>query len=94
MKPVTVPCPRLLDEHVACEATLQVTIDGEFGDEWIDEITSECPHTFTEEEREAILMKAILEVCDRENDRLEYAADAAFDTLEERDMHERDMRGE
>lgn len=72
MKPVTVPCPRLLDEHVSCESELQVTIDGGFGDENIEEITGTCDHEFTEEELDVILMAAIREVCEREMDRYEY----------------------
>jgi len=72
MKPVTVACPRLLDEHAICEKDLQVTIGGDFGEEYLEEITGTCNHEFTEEENEAILMAAIVEVCDRERGRLEY----------------------
>jgi hypothetical protein len=72
MKPVTVACPRLLDEHAICEADLQVTIDGDFGDEYIEEITGTCRHEFTEEETDTILMAAIREVCERAAGWLEY----------------------
>lgn len=75
MKPVTVPCPRLLDEHAICEKDLQVTIGGDFGDEYIDEITGTCDHEFTEEELEDILMAAIRELCEREIDRIGDLAD-------------------
>lgn len=72
MKPVLVACPRLLDEHAVCEADLAVTIGGDFGEEYLDEITGTCGHEFTEEELEEILMNAIEAVCDRHNDRLDY----------------------
>jgi hypothetical protein len=94
MRPVTVACPRLLDEHDICEKDLQVTIGGDFGEEYLEEITGTCNHEFTEEENEAILTAAIVEVCDRARDQAEYRAEAAFDTIEERDMYQRDMRGE
>ena len=86
-------------EHVGedqpCEATVLVSLEGDWrtGEVWIADYEPECDHEYedlTTGQQERMLEAAIEDSRWKAEEQMQ----ARFDTREERDFFERDMRGE
>ena len=83
----TIACPKMGEDDTPCEGSVWVTLDGEkgAGDVWIHEYEpQECAHEWGDlnpGEQDQATRDAVQESIDKAMDH----ADAAYDTLRERD---------
>ena len=88
-------CPVLNDEREICGSWVVVTLAGDRrdGSVWIEDYFPECEHDLDDlspAEQEQMLQRAIEESAWKAEDQME----SRFDTREDRDWFNRDMRGE